>query len=1532
MIKNYPITLRGILSSFSLILISIFIFQVESFGQLSSKYTYSYTGTNTWAYNASPTILQTAGNVGANAVFANQAIGFTFQFNCVNYTTVGISGNGFIWFGTGACSATQYTPLSSTAGETGSVDGIISAFGANLASHTSGASPQRTLNVRLTGVAPNRVYTIEWRKAIVSGVNSNPFDAQIKLFETTNKIEIRLWDSPYFLSGSTVSGQVGIRATTTDFMNRSTTGFNLCTTIAGAANTATCSIVPTTSCNFAVSATAQAITFNYAFTGSCCTPPTTQASIGTFSAITTSSATVNWTNGNGAARVVVARQGGAVNASPANGTDYSVTQNSTFGSGANLGSGNYVVYQGTGNSVNVTGLTGGQTYHFAVFEYDTSPSICYLNPGSAASQLIPLCFPPTADASAFAASNVQTTSLDLSWVRGDGDAGVIVVGRATATAAVAPVAGTTYTTTTFGSGSGSQLTGAGNYVLYVGPGTGVSVSNLLPSTGYTFTVYEYNSAGVCYGSPISISQSTASCSPAVNATSLVFSNVLNTSLTLSFTRGSGTDVLVVARATATANVAPVYNTSYTANAAFGSGSTTGTGNFVVYNGTGNTVNITGLSATTSYTFLVYEYDASPNCYSTAPLSGAVTTLNPVTSGLALSCAYTGSSQSIALATITGNATRVTLATGAAIDDNLYPNQNIQSMTGGSGFLFSYLGTDYSSIGVSANGFIWLGTGQPGSTYASYGGTPVGSASANLGGSGVINGIIAAAGADLISHYHISAAPATSQINMVVTGTAPNRIVTIEWTGFQAKSIGNNSICWQLAYYDDSRLDFQIRLYEKGGTNSNRIEMVYGSQAPYCVFDAYSFQVGLRGASNTDFATRANTGSMTASSTTNGAAASTVITLNSSTFINGNVGVRYAPTLSAPVISGSLTNTCPSQTTTLSSTASTNYQWFLNGSLVPGPGSNTQNLSASQSGSYTVVVNASGCYMQSAPSVVSITPCGVNITASSGSNGSISPAGSTLVPAGNDQLFSFTPACGYAVSDVLIDGVSVGAMPSYTFTNVTIPHTIHVVFGIGAELCDNGIDDDCDTLIDEGCTANFPGDTPETSPLLSFSGNVTYPNCYPLSGDLSLGEDSPQSALFSGPDGWYSFVAQSTGVTITMYSTSMDNAIALYNKVGPNYILLDSENVNPAGVGGFERLTNNTLVPGVTYYVSVGASSGNAGSTYSLCIQHLMPGGCMYSIPPTGFGLCNNYKSIYRGSVAQGVTYDFHFTGVGGGASGTTSTTFTNGLIVLSNPTLNLRYGGIYDVAVDVRYSLANGAAVVEDALVLGSASFTNCSNVLIRTQPMVEVKNTQRCPAVLLRSNWLIGTQVGGDPQACGAINYTYEFTQISSCVDTTVVSAFPSEYTTAGATPYLSLGVLPSLANPGTWKVRIRPNFTYGPGVYGPAFRVTVSGTSASAVLPEEHIGEGEEKNLESSVEAALYPNPNDGQHVFVNYAANTPDGTKVRLIDALGTLVWEGYFAATDGVRQMVTFEKKLTAGVYLLEFRGGDDHTTLRMVVTD
>ena len=61
------------------------------------------------------------------------------------------------------------------------------------------------------------------------------------------------------------------------------------------------------------------------------------------------------------------------------------------------------------------------------------------------------------------------------------------------------------------------------------------------------------------------------------------------------------------------------------------------------------------------------------------------------------------------------------------------------------------------------------------------------------------------------------------------------------------------------------------------------------------------------------------------------------------------------------------------------------------------------------------------------------------------NGSIAPGTPQTVDEGSDRTFGITPAAGYHIADVLVDGVSVGRVATYRFADVKVGHTIGATF-------------------------------------------------------------------------------------------------------------------------------------------------------------------------------------------------------------------------------------------------------------------------------------------------------------------------------------------------------------------------------------------------------------------------------------------------------------------------------------------------------
>jgi len=70
---------------------------------------------------------------------------------------------------------------------------------------------------------------------------------------------------------------------------------------------------------------------------------------------------------------------------------------------------------------------------------------------------------------------------------------------------------------------------------------------------------------------------------------------------------------------------------------------------------------------------------------------------------------------------------------------------------------------------------------------------------------------------------------------------------------------------------------------------------------------------------------------------------------------------------------------------------------------------------------------------------------LTITASSSGGGSISPSGIVNVNYGDSKTFTIIPNSGYKISDVQVDGKSVGIVSTYTFENISSDHTIEAIF-------------------------------------------------------------------------------------------------------------------------------------------------------------------------------------------------------------------------------------------------------------------------------------------------------------------------------------------------------------------------------------------------------------------------------------------------------------------------------------------------------
>jgi hypothetical protein len=123
----------------------------------------------------------------------------------------------------------------------------------------------------------------------------------------------------------------------------------------------------------------------------------------------------------------------------------------------------------------------------------------------------------------------------------------------------------------------------------------------------------------------------------------------------------------------------------------------------------------------------------------------------------------------------------------------------------------------------------------------------------------------------------------------------------------------------------------------------------------------------------------------------------------------------------------------------------------------------------------------------------INGCGITdqiftINASAGSNGSISPAGKISVNSGDSQTYTFTPNPGYSVQDVKLNNFSLGALSSYTVTNVQSDQTVSVTFAPVLVL------HTVTATVTEGGTISYKGEkqwNPGTSPRYNILPQTGY---------------------------------------------------------------------------------------------------------------------------------------------------------------------------------------------------------------------------------------------------------------------------------------------------------------------------------------------------------------------------------------------------------------------------------------------------------
>ncbi len=334
------------------------------------------------------------------------------------------------------------------------------------------------------------------------------------------------------------------------------------------------------------------------FTTLSCSGPTGVTS----SALTYTSATIGWT--------------APATGSPA-GYEYEVRTSGTAGSGSTglIASGTTT---GSTVSASITGLTAGTTYSIYV------RSNCYSGFNSSWTSAVTFStvkIEPSNQITALAAGTVTSTDIPLTWTAAIAgtqapDGYLIKASSVDLNSVTDPVDGTDPTNVTV------FTSNAANKKQTTGTATSTTTfTGTAPGTMYYYKVYSYTNTGTAIdfntNSPATLSHATK---PNAVSSTLTAESITSSSIGFSWSStaylSGANDYMIFAKAGSAVTVgSPVLNpTTYSASSTFGSGTVyeADASAFCVYKGDGTSVNLSGLSAATTYHFLIYAVVSNAN--------------------------------------------------------------------------------------------------------------------------------------------------------------------------------------------------------------------------------------------------------------------------------------------------------------------------------------------------------------------------------------------------------------------------------------------------------------------------------------------------------------------------------------------------------------------------------------------------------------------------------------------------------------------------------------------------------------------------------------------------------------------------------------------------------------------------------------------------------------------------------------------------------------------------------------------------------
>ena len=609
-----------------------------------------------------------------------------------------------------------------------------------------------------------------------------------------------------------------------------------------------------------------------------------------------------------------------------------------------------------------------------------------------------------------------------------------------------------------------------------------------------------------------------------------------------------------------------------------------------------------------------------------------------------------------------------------------------------GFNFIYNGTTYTQFAVNTNGFITLGalptnsytplsTGTSNNVISAMGNDLIGRGSflANrTSGSAVItitggdislisvgdkvSGTGIPAGTTVLSktattvtisanatsngtNFHFRFSRSGFGIRFQTIGTAPNRTLVVQWTGWQRYT---TSGAFGELY------NFQIRLNE----TTNTINIVYNIQGPTSA-TARVFEIGLRGSLNSDFNNRTTTTNW--ASTTAGTLNSSTVTLSNT--VKPTTGLTYTwapPSCTAP---SSLLVTYTSPTSAnLSWTASpslpTNgYEWEIRTSGLGGSGAtglvasgsvgagvtSASTSSLTQNTTYILYVrsNCGGLYSSwnASASSTSPTPPPANDYCSNSIDipcATSSLAGTTVgtvletAPfslssnygvwytfAGDGQSTTITSTTTFDHSLLFMSGSCGGlsyitnidnsfTTETYTFTTtVGVQYYIYIAHYLTSSTSTGTF------TISRTCTAPPTppiNDNPSGAITLTIGNTVTYVTYTNVNATNTTTESTPSCAAYVGEDVWFK-------VTLPQYVTSLDfdtqtgvitdAGMAIYRGTLGSLVEIQCDDDNSLN-GAMSFISRTDFFEYETIYIRIWEYNGGTTGTFGISVTTPQP--------------------------------------------------------------------------------------------------------------------------------------------------------------------------------------------------------------------------------------------------------------------------------------------------------------------------------------